>query len=198
VKTVGLKIKRRITATIKALALSALLLTSHGFASERPIVNLPAELREENWLGSNGEGSCVHATMVMLLRWQQQEGVASHWRETYGDGEYADSTWNPESNLAIKLDSENVRYAYCIDGDERFLEWALATRRGCGVTVLGGAHMVALVHLDDEWAGILDNNRPDQIIWMRRAKFLAEWKHSNGWAVTPVYTPAPPMPEKRK
>jgi len=199
VRIAGLTLKRNIMAAIKALIflVAIAVMTSGLSAAERPIVNLPPELREENWLGPGGEGSCVHATMVMLLRWQQQERLADHWRATYADGEYADRTWNRQHNLADRLDRENVRYAYTIQGDVAFLEWAIRTRRGCGVTVLGGRHMVALVHLDDQWAGLLDNNAPEKIIWVRRGKFIAEWKNSNGWAVSPVYTPAPPMPEKK-
>ncbi len=37
---------------------------------EYPTVNLPISLRQSNWLGNKNEGSCVHATMISLLRWQ--------------------------------------------------------------------------------------------------------------------------------
>ena len=62
------------------------------------------------------------------------------------------------------------------------------------MTVMGGKHMVALVHFDSEWAGILDDNDTDTITWVARDTFVAEWQNSNGWAVTPVYAPAPPLP----
>ena len=38
---------------------------------EYPTVNLPISLRQSNWLGNKNEGSCVHATMISLLRWQE-------------------------------------------------------------------------------------------------------------------------------
>jgi hypothetical protein len=38
--------------------------------SERPTVNLPLALRQSNWLGPQGDGSCTWATLVSLLRWQ--------------------------------------------------------------------------------------------------------------------------------
>ena len=179
------------------LILSILLLWTSTGRCEVPVVNLPVELREENWVGPAGEGSCVHATVVMLLRWQQQYQTADDWRRTYSDGEYADDKWNYGSNLARKFDSENVRYAYTIEGDEKFLEWAISTRRGAGVTVKGGRHMVALVHMDDEKVGLLDNNDIENIIWVDRERFMSEWKNSNGWAVTPIYTPAPPLPVRK-
>lgn len=156
---------------------------------ERPTVNVPLALRQGNWLGSQREGSCVHATIISLFRWQGRLKMADHWRRTYGDGEWAE-------DLAAKFDREGIRYAYTSNkGDVTFLEWACRTRRGCGVTVMGGQHMVALVHLDDKWAGILDNNHTDKIIWVPRETFVAEWKASNSWAVSVLYTPAAPLPQ---
>ena len=155
---------------------------------ERPVVNVPLALRQSNWLGSNREGSCVHASMISLFRWQGRPDLAKKWRETYGDGEW----WE---GLAAKFDKEGVRYAYTVKrNDVSFLQWACSTRRGCGVTVRGGAHMVTLVHLDSKWAGILDNNSIEEIKWVRRETFLSEWFSSNSWAVTPIYTPPPPLP----
>ena len=155
---------------------------------ERPTVNVPAALRQSNWVGNQGQGSCVHATMISLFRWQYRLKTADYWRRNYGDGEY------PE-DLAAKFDREGIRYAYVANGDVRFLEWACRTRRGCGITVMGGAHMVALVHLDDKWAAILDNNNVERFIWVPRETLIAEWKASYGWAVTPIYTPAAPLPQ---
>jgi len=40
----------------------------------------------------------------------------------------------------------------------------------------------------------LDNNDINKITWVPRDTFVTEWQNSNGWAVTPVYTPAPPLP----
>lgn len=169
------------------------------YEDERPTVNLEQFFRESNWIGSEKEGSCVHATMVMLFRWQGREDLATKWRESYGNGEWA-------SQLAERFDKEGVRYAYTRnENDVTFLEWACQTRRGCGVAVHGsptkknpngkpGAHMVMLVHLDSEWAGILDNNFTKEIKWIPRQTFLSEWRSSYSWAVTPVYTPPPPLP----
>jgi hypothetical protein len=155
---------------------------------ERPVVNIPLAQRQSNWLGSNREGSCVHASMISLFRWQGRYKTADYWRRTYGDGEW------PE-DMAAKFDREGIRYAYVTNGDVRFLEWACHTRRGCGITVMGGAHMVALVHMDEKWAAVLDNNNVSKFIWVPRETLIAEWKASYGWAVTPIYTPAAPLPQ---
>jgi len=155
---------------------------------ECPIVNLPVALRQANWRGNEGEGSCVHASLCSLLRWQGRYATADYWRRTYGNGEWATS-------FAQKLDREGVRFAYTVgQNDVDFLEWACRTRRGAGVTVLGGRHMVCLVHLSETHAGLLDNNSVTRIKWVPRRTFLAEWRDSNSWGVCPVYAPAPPLP----
>jgi hypothetical protein len=155
--------------------------------SEYPTVNLPTGLRQQNWVGDRGEGSCVHASMVMLFRWQGFPAMADWWRQNHANGEWA-------SDLAQKFNAANVKWAETTTSDVSFLEWACSTRRGCGVTVMGGRHMVCLVHFDEKWAGILDNNDIQTIHWYPRETFLAEWRASYGWAVSPVYRPAPPLP----
>ena len=155
---------------------------------ERPIVNIPMALRQENWVGNQREGSCVHASMISLLRWQGRYNKANKWRQMYANGEWP-------KGLASKFDREGVRYAYTDKGDVKFIEWACRTRRGCGITIMGGAHMVSLVHLDANWACLLDNNDVSRYRWVPRAMLIAEWKASHGWAVTPVYTPAAPLPQ---
>ena len=154
---------------------------------ERPTVNLPLRMRETNWWGPEGQGSCTWATMVSLLRWQGRYRTADWVRQNCGDGEWPGS-------MSEKLDGMGVRYAYTTDGDVKFLEWACRTRRGCGITVNGGGHMVALVHLDKNWAALLDNNAVEKYIWVPRESLIAEWKASNGWAIAPIYAPAAPLP----
>jgi hypothetical protein len=43
---------------------------------EYPAVNPPLGLRQPNWLGRQGEGSCVHANMVTLFHWQGHHQMA--------------------------------------------------------------------------------------------------------------------------
>lgn len=156
--------------------------------TERPIVNIPSALRQNNWRGNRGSGSCVHASIISLFRWQGRYNTANWWRRNYGDGE-------TPKGLERKLEENKIRYAYVTNGDINFLEWSCSTRRGCAITVMGGAHMVALVHLDSEWAAILDNNNISKFIWLPRQTLIAEWQASHGWAVTPIYTPAAPLPQ---
>jgi hypothetical protein len=156
---------------------------------EWPTVNPPLIFRQENWAVGR-EGSCVVATTITLLRWQGHCQLAERFRQKYEGGEY------PEK-LAAQMEAEGIRYAYTSEkNDVAFLEWAIRTRRGCGVTIEGGSHMVALVHLDKKWAGLLDDNDVSHYVWLPRERFLAEWAASTSWAVTPIYDPAAPLPPK--
>jgi len=154
-----------------------------------PTMELPRPLREQNW----GGGSCVHASTVMLLRWQKLFDVANKWRATYSGGEYS-------SRLIARMEAAGLRYAYTLDGDERFLEWAIQTRRGCGIFYKPN-HAICLVGLDREYAYLLDNNYIDYPERNRtyervpRAEFMQRWKYEyGGFAWTPVYSPPPMLP----
>lgn len=160
---------------------------NHAATKERPTVNLPLSMRQKNWLGDRGEGSCVWASTISLLRWQGRYRTADWVRSNCGGGEWPD-------DHAGKLDRAGIRYAYVTNGDVRFLEWCCRTRRGAGVTVMGGAHCVNLVYLDDRWACLLDNNDVQHYRWVPRETFLAEWQASYGWGFTVVYSPTPPLP----
>jgi hypothetical protein len=180
----------RITSVLVSCVMVLSLCTSSGNSADRPvspIVNVPMCDRQSNWLGDLGEGSCVHATMVSLFRWQGMYNTAYRWKKTHGNGEWP-------SNLERQLDDAGIRYTYVTNGDVSFIEWACSTRRGCGITVNGGSHMVVLVHLDAKWSAILDNNDTKRFIWIPRDVLIDEWQRSRGWAVTPVYTPAAPLP----
>ncbi|VTU02768.1 ---NA--- : Thioredoxin domain protein OS=Planctomyces limnophilus (strain ATCC 43296 / DSM 3776 / IFAM 1008 / 290) GN=Plim_3801 PE=4 SV=1: Trypsin_2 [Gemmataceae bacterium] len=95
------------------------------------------------------------------------------------------------------------QYVQHTGGDERFLDMAMRTRRPIAITYAGGDdfygglvdHMVCLVHLDSQWACIVDNNRPGVFVWMTRAELIARWKaRGGGWAVVLLDPPAPPAP----
>jgi len=158
------------------------------YEKEKPTVDLEEILRQSNWIGSQGEGegSCVWASMMMLFRWQGREDLADLIEANYENGSWP-------TDLATKFDINNIRYAYTSrENDVSFIEWACATRRGCGVTVKGGVHMVIVVHMDAEQVGILDNNHIEEIKWVPRQEFLNEWMNSESWAVTPLMGPPPP------
>ncbi len=158
-----------------------------GSVREVPVVNVPRVCRAANWT-SAGEGSCVHASLVTLLRWQGLSEHADWWASCHAGGE-------TPVTLAPQLLAAGLDFAETRDGNVGFLEWAVRTRRGACVTVQGGRHMVCLVHLDERRAGLIDNNSPEQVVWLTRQQFLDEWQSSRWrWAITPVYNPPPQPP----
>lgn len=149
-------------------------------AAEVPTVNVPPGGRVSNYAG----GSCVFASIETLFYWQGRADLATRWRSIYSGGETS-------SGLEAKLEAEGVRFAQTTSGDAAFLEWAIRTRRGAAVSWPEG-HMVCLVHLDAERAGVVDNNRTSEVRWTDRRAFEAKWRECGGWAATPVYSPSPP------
>lgn len=172
----------------KFFLLGILAFTSSTFAAEVPTINVPMTDRQSNWEGSRGQGSCVHAAWVTLLRWQNKYEFADYWRNKYGNGEYSKRFLN-------RLDAEGVHYAHTYNQcNIKFLEWAMRTRRGAIVNVGWKPHVVCLVYLDNETIGILDNNNIDEIIYYNRKEFLNFWCNNMSWATTPMYAPAAPIP----
>jgi hypothetical protein len=155
---------------------------SPQYAAEKPTVNLPYSLRQKNW----GTGSCWHASLKSVMNWQHQYKLRDWW--PYEGGEYADRGHR-------RLDAAGVKYTGTMAGDERILQWMLDTRRGAVITYWP-AHAVTCVHLDDQWAGLLDNNRTNQVIWIPRREFIPNWRGYGGWATTLLYSPAPPIPRR--
>jgi len=154
-----------------------------------PSMELPPKLREQNW----GSGSCVHASTVMLLRWQGLYELADKWRKTYEGGEYS-------SRLIQRMEAAGLKYAYTLDGDVKFLEWCIQTRRGAGI-FYKPSHAINLVGLDQNYAYLLDNNDPNRpertgsYERVPRDEFIRAWRGYGGFAWTPVYYPPALLPK---
>jgi len=160
------------------------------YPPEKPVVNLPLELRQQNnWVGSGGQfdGSCVWATMISLLRWQGQYEIADYIRRNRAGGEFLGS-------VSSKLTELNIRFAVAENHDEEFLAWAIRTRRGAAVGIKKGKHMVAVVDIVGDEVCILDNRNVNSYIWIDKDKFFRDWHASGGWAFTPIYSPVSPLP----
>lgn len=150
----------------------------------RSLADIPVPLREENYDG----GSCVHASLVTLLRWQGQFELADWWREEYNEGEYLD-------RVIKRMEAAGLRYAVGDFGDEEFLEWACRNRLGA-VIFFKPYHSINIVGMNDTTVTLLDNNHIFEYEVIPRDKFMYAWKnYFGGVAFTPVYTPAPPYPD---
>jgi len=158
------------------------------YPPEVPIVNPPLALRPRNWSqGRQENGSCMWASTIALLRWQEQYTLANRLRQTRGGGEVP-------SGFSARLAAAGVRHQVESDGSVEFLEWACRERYGAVVVIHGGAHAVCLVHMSAEAVYLLDTNSPKKYKRIPRQVFLRDWKKSGGWAFVPLYNPASPLP----
>lgn len=149
------------------------------------LADVPPQLRQPNY-SPFGQGSCVHASTVTILRWQGQYELAAWWKANYHSGEYA-------GRLIERLDAAGLKYAYEDDGDIRFLEWCARNRQVAGIFYFP-RHAVNLVDFNETHAVLLDNNRTSDYIYIPRAEFIRNWRGYGGFAWTLVYNTPPPYP----
>ncbi len=149
-----------------------------------PPVDLPRSMRQRNYAG----GSCAHASMQDVLRWQNLNDDASWWRRHHRGGA------NLPHTLAGIADRRGLDYAMTTNGDPEFLEWCSRTRRGAAIIWSGGSHAITFCGFVGGRAALVNNNRPSKLTYMDKQKFLAHWRGSGGDAITPVYSPAAPRP----
>lgn len=189
----------RYLRSVFAVLLSLAILVPPVLA-EIPTVAIPRDLYQKNWSNWRRQGSCVHASIVMLLRWQGRSDWADYWRSQYSGGA-------KPSTINKLMTRHGLSYAETVGKkDVSFLEWSLRTRRGCVVSVRNGPlygyrgpinHVVLLVHMDDRVVGILDNNHGYKIKWVWRDAFLKDWFSFYSWGFTPLLdSPAPPIPDR--
>jgi len=149
------------------------------------VLDVPEAWRVANYHG----GSCVHAAIATLMKWQGLHDHAAWWTANYDGGEVAD-------RLNRRLNAARLRYAVELQGDEAFLRRCVDLRLGVAVNWppprgTSPGHMVTLVGIDDDTVYIVDNNDTQTVAAVPLDHFLDEW---TGWAVTLVYVPPPPTP----
>jgi hypothetical protein len=159
-------------------------------AAEVPVVDLPTVLREWNWTDRNGSGSCVHASTVYHLRWQNQLELARQWRQTYAGGETATS-------IQRLWAGSQIPYVATEAGDPDFLDWATRTRRGAIIWFFPRhcVHFCGWSTIDGRtYALLCDNNRVERYLRVPREEFIRRWREYGGFAATALFAPAPPLP----
>jgi len=156
-----------------------------------PPMDLPRELRQSNYAG----GSCMHASLISVLRWQGKHETAAWWRANYGG---AAGVWD----LARICRGRDFRFAWTTSGDAAFLQWCSDTRRGAAIHYFTG-HAVTFCGYKKDAAGrevavLLDNNRTGVYVRVPKAQFISPWRVYGGNALTVVYSPTPPKPWRSK
>jgi hypothetical protein len=111
----------------------------------------------------------------------------------------------------MKKYAPHVSYLQDTTGNLDLLRLAIRTGRMPCVTYDGTldsvhyhnqriAHMVCLVHLDDKWAVVLDNNfiGENQLDWMSVEDFRKMWLgNQGGWCVILLAPAPPPVPHNK-
>ncbi len=150
-------------------------------AGDSQIMDLAPELRE-----LNTDGSCVHCSTSNLFWWLGEYAKAAEYIHRYHGGE------NPRHH-PDKLQAIGAKFAMTSDGDTSLLEWAIANRRGAGVT-WSDSHVINLVGRENGQA-VLMGNHPNGIRRFFRqpwADFIQEWKSRGGWAFVILDGDVPP------
>lgn len=194
--------RRARVATIAAL-LAALLgampvAAQDAPPSREPMVDLVTLNYVKKNLASriNNAGCCVFASQDASFRSQYRDDMDGYleWvaANLPGGGypsrvvEYIDAFCRAK-NIAIPDYTQVV-------GEESLdaIREALEDGRSPAITYSGDPsfyggpvpHMVNCVYLDDQYAGVVDNNRPDRVEWMSRDTFVKRHRHyDRGWAI---------------
>ncbi len=155
---------------------------------DRPQIKIDPLDLQHIWVDKKTkQGSCVHACLVTLFRYQDRDDWAVYWRANYRGG-----MWN--STLVKYLEENEIPYRNTFrEKDVAFLERAMSERIGTLATTSvpdddGFAspanHMLLLVHLDNCEAAIIDTRISNAVVWMDREEFLETWFYSDSWATT--------------
>jgi hypothetical protein len=152
----------------------------------RGYADITPEFRIKNYSG----GSCVHASMATVLRWQHLESQADDWIKRYSGGESS-------QGLISKANANGIRVAYTLKADPTFLQWCSDTDRGAVIFYYAN-HCVTFAGYKKinniDVAVLIDNNTINKTNQIPKDQFLKNWKAYGGFALTPVYSPTPPGP----
>jgi hypothetical protein len=169
--------------------------------------DLPREFHIQNRGGSDGAGLCVFASLQHAAKWQDVEPLANvfAWMTTKPGGGWPEKVDRVVDDICRAKKLPKPAYLQIEGVDFELIRRACQTGRMPAVTYAfspsgryGGAriaHMVNLVHADNRWCAVLDNNFPGTIEWMSPAEFQRTWTGGGqGWAIILLADGPPPPP----
>lgn len=171
-------------------------------------VHLPNELHMKNVGGSDGAGLCVFTSLNHSAYWQNLEQLwrFQEWMRRRPGGGYPEKVDKTIAQFCQEQGAPKPKYIQVESADLEVLKVACKAGRMPGVTYgfspsgrYGGAkisHMVSLVHADEKWFCILDNNFPQTYEWMTPQEFSRCYTSGGrtGWAVIFLNPGPPPSP----
>lgn len=170
-------------------------------------VELPQSEHLRNKGGIDTLGLCVFASLDMNARWQNVLPLIGFldWMTKHPGGGWPEKV---DRMIPKKANGKPVEYIQNTTGDEKLLELFLKTGRAVCITYGYSpryvtplnpsgeiSHMVLLVHMDEKWFVVLDNNFPENYEWCPRAEGLRRFKVGGGWLVGLLDPPPPPRPQ---
>lgn len=172
--------------------------------------DLPPDFHTRNTGGSDGLGLCVFCSMHHTGVWQNDPVFTGlfDWMKSKPGGGYPEKVDRMVADYCRDKGLSPPRYVQVEGGDLEVLKLACANGYMPGVTYsrsptgrYGGrriSHMVSLVHADDTYFVILDNNYPRTYEWMSPDEFRKTYTGGrSGWAVI-LLSPGPPAPPRNE
>jgi hypothetical protein len=164
--------------------------------------DLAVEARHKNRGGRDGAGLCVFCSVDHAALYQNDARVIGLFQRMHTE---PGGGWPAKLDAMLQKHCPGAQYLQYEGKDTGLLKFALKTGRMPSVTYSGHdphyrgsiAHMVNLVHLDDRWAAVLDNNFIGErdLVWMSPEDFAKRWRgNGSGWAVVLLSPPPPPIP----
>jgi hypothetical protein len=158
---------------------------------ETPVCNLPLSMRQQNWSGKLGQGSCVYASLINHVSWLNMPEFARLIRTTRGDGEY-------DTRLRQWLDSQNVEYTFTNKASVKFLDFCSRERIGC-ILWWKPSHCCTFEGWvkdsnGTQYAVILDNNYISRFEYVEKSQFLSLWAGYGGFGLAVLDSPAIAIP----
>jgi hypothetical protein len=172
-------------------------------------IDLPGSQQMKNVGGSDGAGLCVFTSIAHAARWQQVEVLEGlqQWMRSHPGGGWPQKVDQVIGQICQEKGVPKPAYLQSEGVDLDLLRAACKAGRMPGVTYSFSptgryngqhiAHMVSLVHADDKWFVILDNNYPGEsnYEWLTPAEFARTY--APGWCVI-LLDPGPPPPPHNK
>lgn len=170
--------------------------------------DLPGQYHLRNKGGSDGKGLCVFTSIAHSARYQEVPELIDFrdWMTRYPGGGYPEKVAQKIKQICAEKGVPEPKYLQYEGKDLEILKLACQSGRMPGVTYrysptgrYGGQkiwHMVSLVHADDRWFAVLDNNYPgvNLIEWMTPNEFRPVFTEGGGWAVVLLNPGPPPAP----
>lgn len=169
--------------------------------------DLPTHQHLRNKGGSDKKGLCVFTSIDHSARWHNVPQLVGFrdWMTRYPGGGYPEKVTAKIKEICRERGAPEPPYLQYVGKDLEMLKLACQSGRMPGVTYRYSPtgryngeriwHMVTLVHADDRWFAVLDNNYPGTIEWMTPREFEPVWVEGGGWAFV-LLDPGPPPPPK--